>query len=751
MTRPSSPAPLAPALTGAPHATCRRLARRCLPPVALLFAAGAATAQTDTPAAAAATTPPAAERDSGATLPAVRVVAPSTGDVTEGSGSYSAGKSAGATGLDLSIRETPQSISVITRERIDDQAMQTVADVLRASTGISIKPVDRGRNAISARGFDISTYLFDGIPFATGNIGIESQETLIYDRVEVVRGSTGLMTGAGDPSAAINLVRKRATARHFEGQAGVEFGSWGERNAWVDLSTPLNATGSVRGRLVAGGGRKDSFIDLENTQKRTLFGTLEADLSAATTLTLGGSYQRDVRNGVLWVGLPYWYADGTRTDWPRHKTTATHWNQWDSTEKTWFARLDHRFDNGWTLRGNLALHQQVEDSKLEWMWGDVDRVTGLGLVGAPYHYIAEPRQTSLGLIATGPFEAWGRRHELTVGLVHSKLKGGWSNRPGDEEDMPSLNTWDGSLPEPAMGERFRGSYGITTETGVYGAARLQLSERLKAIVGARVSDWKRDEEAGVWTGEAYSYRETGVVTPYAGLILDLTREVSAYASYADMFKPQNYPDASGRLLDPLTGKSYELGLKGELLGGALNATAALFWVEQDNYPIQAGTDPVSGQPYYIAAQGTKSKGYELEVSGDLNERWNLSAGWTQFSARDAERNDVAADHPRRTLKLFAKHRFAGALSGLSAGAGLEWQSEQPARTINPGTGQLDQIGQPAYALVDLMARYAFNPRWAVQVNLENALDKTYRSSNFWGNSFTYGEPRKLLVSLDARF
>src|SRR3546814_383981 len=129
-----------------------------------------------------------------------------------------------ATGLDLTLRETPQSITIITREQIDDQAASTVADVLEYTTGLSVKRVDRGRNLLSARGFDITAFQLDGLPFATGNVGLEETSTAIYDRIEVLRGAPGLLQGPGEPSASINLVSKRPAAPRSTGAINLEEG-----------------------------------------------------------------------------------------------------------------------------------------------------------------------------------------------------------------------------------------------------------------------------------------------------------------------------------------------------------------------------------------------------------------------------------------------------------------------------------------------------------------------------------------------
>jgi outer membrane receptor for ferric coprogen and ferric-rhodotorulic acid len=249
-----------------------------------------------------------AEEPAVKTMPKVQVEAADT-VVVEG---YKTDESSSATGLKLSLRDTPQSVTVITRERIDDQALTTVGDALRNTTGVSLKPVDRGRNALSVRGFDVNNFQLDGAPVATGNIGLETGGTAMYERVEVVRGATGLMSGSGDPSASINLVRKHADAESFAGTFSAELGSWNQRTATLDLGAPLNSSGSIRGRFVADASRQDAFVDLESTSRSVFYAVVDADLGSRARLSVGASDQRDIRDGVLWASLPYWYSDGTR-------------------------------------------------------------------------------------------------------------------------------------------------------------------------------------------------------------------------------------------------------------------------------------------------------------------------------------------------------------------------------------------------------------------------------------------------------
>jgi len=110
------------------------------------------------------------------------------------------------------------------------------------------------------------------------------------------------------------------------------------------------------------------------------------------------------------------------------------------------------------------------------------------------------------------------------------------------------------------------------------------------------------------------------------------------------------------------------------------------------------------------------------------------------------------DHARKQFKLFTKYTLAGAWRGLSLGGGVAWEGRRPARAANPVSGIEEEVGQPAYALAELMARYAFDPRWSLQLNVHNLLDKKYRSGSFWwGAPYTYGEPRRVLLTMDYRF
>lgn len=694
-------------------------------------------------------------------LPEVQVSAShNRSNASEGTDAYIVEEASTATGLDLSIRDTPQSVTVITRERMDDQAMDTVGDALRSATGVSITPVDRVRSQISVRGFEVSSFQFDGVPVANGNnVNHDLASTAIYDRVEIVRGSTGLLNGAGEPSAAINLVRKHADSKVFTGTVSAKAGSWDEYGTTADVTTPLNQDGSIRGRFVASVTKQHYFVDLENSNQTVLYGVVDADITLNTQLSVGISDQREKRDDVLWAPLPLWYSDGTRTDWRRSKTTAARWNEWDTQEKTWFASLKHIFDNNWSVQADFSHNENEDKEKLLWLWDGSapDRNTGLGIDATAYRWTNSLEQNQFSVMAKGPFSMLGREHELVVGALHSKHQGRWTvwDSLAGTTSAGNFNTWDGYYPEPGWGTKYLGEKATTKQTAVYGATRLHLTDALKLITGARVTNWSWDTQPAVWVPQGYEVEQNHIVTPYAGLMYDLNEQLSVYGSYAEIYKPQTgVRDRSGDYLDPLEGKTYELGLKAEFMGGKLQASSAVFYIDQDNFAVEDTghfvLDDISLGQAYTAAQGSTSKGYELELVGELTPRWDISAGWTHFWAKAADGSDIAVDAPRRMLKVSTKYRLTGNWQGFSVGGSANWQSKQLRRFTNPVTGEEERTGQSAYGLVDMMAGYDLNKNLSLQLNVYNVFDKKYKSSSFW-NGFNYGEPRSALLTMDYKF
>lgn len=680
------------------------------------------------------------------TLPEVQVTAVQSA-TTEGTGSYTTGSASTATRLNLSIRETPQSVSVITRQRMDDQGLSQLSDVVTQTPGLVIAQTGNGgsdSSPIYSRGFVVENYQVDGVGqvFSGYNSLFQTNDMAIYDRVEVVRGATGLMNGVGAPSATINLMRKRPTAQ-FQASAKVEAGSWNYYRAEADLSAPLNEAGSLRGRVVAAYQENDSYIDRLHEKKGILYGIVEADLSPATLATFGVSLQNHDATGHSRGARPAYFSDGSRAIWARSDSAAAEWAYSKRHNQSIFASIEHQFDNEWVAKATLSQGKSNYDELLGYATGgNPDRVSGAGTILYASRWVGNPTQNSLDLYASGPFNLLGRKHDLVIGATVARTKvdaptyGNWTLL-----SIPNIYTWDGNTPLNPN-KPIQGNY--TDEENIssaYSTVRFRPTDALSLILGSRITSWERMQSS-----VKDARYENGKVTPYAGLVYDFNKNWSGYASYTDIFKPQNNKTASGDYIDPLLGKSYEIGAKAEFFDKRLNLGMAMYKIEQDNLAVSIpNVFAPDGSQAYRAVSGTSTRGFEAELSGELARNWQGSIGFSRGITVDRNKARLNTNIPQNTFKVFTTYRLAGFGDGLTVGGGVRWQSE--IYSVNQGPAQA-RFTQAAYSVVDLMARYEISRQLTLTANLYNAFDKSYYTST--GNSY-YGAPRNVRVGLDMRF
>lgn len=351
--------------------------------------------------------PPApAAQSSATTLGEVMVTAQAVraDGTTEDTQSYTTQAMGTATKLTLSPRETPQSVTVITRQRMDDQNLGNIVDVVQATPGLYVTGDDgAGRPAIMARGY-YANVMYEGFSSEFSSYMPSSQaNTDLFDRVEVVRGATGLAQGKGDPSAAINMVHKRPT-REFRGEARASLGRWDDYGAMVDLGGPVNAAGTLRVRGVASGQDTGTFRDVEHLKHGLLYGVAEADLTPSTLLAVGAYRQTDFTNH-WWYDLPM-AASGQQLDLPRSTFAGNDWEYAKNRVTTAFTTLDQKLPGDWKMRLaalhswrsldllGTAMYREADsgDTYYQYIWGGLTKY----------------RNANYDLSFSGPFRAWGR-------------------------------------------------------------------------------------------------------------------------------------------------------------------------------------------------------------------------------------------------------------------------------------------------------------------------------------------------------
>lgn len=682
---------------------------------------------------------------SGLQLDAVSISGKAPGSTTEGTGLYTTYSSSSSTRLNLTPRETPQALTVMTRQRLDDQRLSTLTDTLEATPGIIVTRDGLGAESDSyySRGFVIQNYEVDGVPTTT-RMDNYTQSMAMYDRVEIVRGASGLISGMGSPSATINLIRKRPT---YEGQASItgSAGTWDRYGSGFDVSGPLTESGNVRGRLVADYKTEKAWVDRYKQDTQLLYGITEFDLSEDTLLTLGLSYLRTDVDSPLRSGLPTRFSNGERSNLSRSINSAPTWSYNDHEQTSYFASVEQQLGNGWSGKLEYSHSENKFDELFGFVMGDLNP-DGSGMSQLPVRFSGTPRQDNLDLYVTGPFRLFEREHELIGGVTLSQFSqsvpewGGWrydyNATPGASID--NIFDWDGKQPKPPFTESGKSSQ-EENQYAAYLTTRLHLSDDLNLILGSRLIDWERKTEDRPY-GAASSNtdrKETGVFIPYAGVVYDLNDTWSLYASYTKIFNPQGswVQDAQFKPIDPMQGIGYEMGIKGSHFDGKLNSSVAVFKLEQDNLAIWQHDN------VYEAKQDTTSKGIEMEINGELAEGWQASAGYAYTLTTDNQDERINTVLPRHSLKTFTSYRLPGVLDKVTVGGGVNWQSKVG--------NDLHTFTQGSYAIANLMARYDINEHLEASVNLNNLFDREYYSmAGLYG---TYGAPRNVMTNFTYRF
>lgn len=680
-------------------------------------------------------------------LPTLKFTANQLGEITENSGVYTPGSIATATRLVLKPKETPQTISVITRQEMDDFNLNSIDDVMRHTPGVSVVTYDSERTEYYSRGFAIQNFQYDGIPMhrdSAYSAGNTLSDMAIYDRIEVLKGATGLLTGVGDPGATINLIRKKPT-KDFQGNVSLGLGSWNNYRGQIDLSGPLNETGSIRARGVAAYQDKESRLDRYERKTPVFYGILEADLSDNTLLTVGADYQDNKPKGSTWGGIPIYNSAGQFNKMPRGFNNGANWSNWEQYTRTIFSTLEHKFDNDWVAK--IQLNHQINgyDAQLgAAAGGHPNPSTGTGVSMWAGNYKGETKSDAADIYATGPFQLFGREHELVVGasISESTWKNNGYGTPTDyKTSVDQYYQWNGNVAEPDWQKGNHWSNNETTkQNGFYLTSRLNLHDDLKVILGGRIANYKSEET-----------KESGIFIPYVGAVYDLNDQYSVYASYSTIFKPQSAQDPNGKTLDPLEGENYEAGIKGEFFDGRLNASLAYYQLKQDNFAKEIpNVLTPSGGVASEALQGVKTKGAELEVTGEIRPGWNLHAGFNhKISKQDGIKQSTLT--PENEFSLYTSYKLNQWVEGLTIGGGARWQDKTWGDVTNPLYKDPVKHVVSDYWLFDAMANYEVNDQLSVSFNVNNLLDEKYYTIFSWYSTYTWGEGRNYNLGLKYKF
>ncbi|MCP8898126.1 TonB-dependent siderophore receptor [Gilvimarinus xylanilyticus] len=649
-----------------------------------------------------------------------------------------AGETDSATKLNMTIYETPQTVTAISRTQMDDFSLDSVNEVLDYTPGVTVEEVETSRTYYTARGFDIVNFQYDGVgtPFVYGNVSGQL-DTAFYDKVEVVKGAAGLVTGLANPSATVNFVRKRPT-QQLQASARASVNEWQGYRLDGDVSGSLSD--SVRGRLVVATEDTESYLDRYEESTDLFYGVLEADLTDTTLLTLGHSYDDNRGEGILWGALPLVYADGTPTDYDVSTNTAPDWTYRDMQQSQSFVELKQQLSDSWTVNAIYTKTSTDNESELFYVFGTPQQdETGLG--ASTGRYLNEVDQDMVDLSASGDVHLFGRDHQLVFGYNYADV----NYTANSYNDLSAVGSpvlgsdWaEGNSPRPNFNAHDP-VYGVSDveqeHESFYAAARINVTDALSALVGARQAEIV---QRGINYGNAANTDADDTV-PYYGLTYQITNSLMAYGSYSEVFSQQLFVNDQFEPLGATQGESTEFGLKASFNNDLAVVTLAAFESDLSNLGEFTGRDPETNTAFYAPRQYT-SDGYELEFSGELVKGLNVSAGYTWINI-DGEAGEAKPYIPEQMLKVSASYRVA-AIPALKVGGSLKWQDD-----INTVGGA---VTQESYTLVDLVLQYELTQQLTAAINLKNITDEKYLNSLYWDQAY-YGAPRNVSASISWKY
>lgn len=651
------------------------------------------------------------------------------------------GNSRTATKLDLTVYETPQTVTVVSRPQIEDFSLHSVNELLSYTPGVTVESVETDRTYYTARGFDVVNFQYDGIgvPFSSG-LTNGQYDTAAFEQIEVIKGAAGLVTGLANPSATVNYIRKRPT-KDLAAYGTLSVASENMRRAEADVSGSLSE--DFRGRAVASKESADSYLDRKSDDNSLIYLVGEYDLSDKTLLTVGHSSNNNKVDGSMSGALPLYYTDGSPTDYAVSTNTATDWAFRDVESKQSFAELRHQLSEQWSLNLNLSQNDATMASELFYVYGTPIRGTEIGLLGYAYGYDLDETQKMADVYLTGQFSLGGRDHELMLGLNYAHIDLFGQSFYDYETGYPVLGSdW-------ALGNSVKGVFDDTDpystahkdkqiHQSAYFATRLHLTDELSVLAGARTMSVK---QSGYNYGVDAS-SDADETVPYVGAMYQLNDTVAFYGSYSEVFTPQSFVDTNFNALGVAQGEHSEIGSKFSLNNSRATASVALFRSDLNNVgefvAVVNGVNTYSGLDY-------SSEGAELELVGSVTDQLNLSLGYTWLhSVEGNEGQQVRTYVPRDIVKASGVY-YSDLVPDLSFGASVQWQDSvytSPEATV--------RITQDSYVLMDLFVRYQLNDNLSLALNGMNVTDKKYYESLYWTQAY-YGAPRQWQASITWRY
>ncbi len=668
-------------------------------------------------------------------LPAVQVRSSAEDPAGPGVG-YVAKRSTTGTKTDSALLTNPQSVSVVTRQQMDDQGAQTVDQALRYTPGVySQDGTDIRFDQLYGRGFALDSYL-DGLHlyqsprFATPRI-----DTYFMERIEVLHGPASVLYGQGSPGGLVNYVSKLPMEQPYH-ELMMQIGNHNNYELGFDLSGPVDKNGTVLYRLTGVARTAETQVSAIKDQRLAIAPSVTIRPNRDTTFTLQGSFQRDP-NGGLFNPVP---AGATLFSNPNGQLGPDKYfgdPDRDGMHRTqyWFGyQFDHAINDKVSVSQNLRyLHidQHYYQTSVTSALGSNQRTVSMwGNVDNEHYTQFEVDTHAQAKVTTGAVQ-----HTLLFGLDYQR------SMLGDTEGNSVLGTVDlynpnfSSLPTQQANTRL--DYSLST-VGVY--AQDEARWRNWVLTFGVREDWTggNQQTTLLTTGTGTTYHSNDhAFTWRAGLAYEFENGIAPYISYSRSFQPVLGATYSGAPFAPTKGRQVEAGVRYQPKWFDGFFSLAAFTLTQDNVsvsdPNHLGSALQTGQ--------IRSRGVELEAHANVTADVKVIASYTYLNQEVANTTTPSSLNkrptiaPRNTASLWADYTFhRGPLRNFGLGSGVRYMSSSAGDAANTFT-------VPGRVLVDLGAHYDIQ-NWRLSLNLNNVFDREYisycttASVCYWGASRT---------------
>lgn len=655
-------------------------------------------------------------------------------------GSYEATESSVGTKTDTPLRDVPQSIQVVKRSVMVDQQATTLTQVLQNVSNVQQSNTGGNRaETFVTRGFSSNNYAIDGsVLNATGSRPEVNPDLAGVERVEVLKGPASVLYGRGEPGGLINIVTRRPTDTPTA-EATTQLGSFGFRRAEATASGPLNDDATLTGRITGAAQREEGFIDHRNDSERQYIGGVlewNPDEDTRVSLSVDRTRQKQPFDRGLIVG-----ADNEVIE-PYDRFLGEDWSMVDSRKTRIALTAEHqalewlkfrstvRYDDAYTRDTGIDFQGLRDDGRtLRRRYSD---------------RIEDMQNLDLQFETIMTFDTGNVGHTVLTGVEHVRSRMDfWSAR----SSIADIDIYDPVYGAPMVPATPNNAYlqDIITSS-VYLQDQIDFSEQWKGLIGLRYDHFENEVESDF---DEKLPMSDGALTWRAGLVYQPTDRLSFYTSYATSFMPQSAVGRDNTPLDAEEGWQIEAGLKAELIPDRLSATFSVFQITKDNVAVSV-TDAITGDEYSVLTGQQRSRGAEIDITGEITDGWQVIASLGYLDAEVTKDDNYAVGNrligaPRWSGSLWSTYEFqSGQLEGLKLGAGVTAVGER--------TGDLDNsFFVDGYYRLDALVSYKINDNLDFSLVGRNLTDQKYIESTASRTENHPGAPRSFMAALKATF